>query len=149
MISRHPLLLLVLVLLLPRSTSAMQIRMRLKPSSSPAKQSTVTAAAIAGTWVGGPTDTTFTALAGMANSDTLKLNPDSTYNWTRQGRKLEVDQTAPAGHKWRSLTDSTVVWRDGSGYNLKFEGETLSLISVQADSSTGKKKYVRLTRISK
>lgn len=121
--------------------------------AQPATQDKPTAATIAGTWVGGPTDTAFVPTAGMEKSDTLILKADSSYAWTRTANgtstKMMVNTQAPTNNKWKRLTSTNISWWGGPGYTMKLDGDKLTLASVRPDTTTKKKKYLAFTRTSK
>src|SRR5260221_3545713 len=116
------------------------------PASVRAQQA-VTLADLVGTWVGGPTDTTYAPLKGQERSDTLILRSDSTYQlgMTINGRKMQVDEMASDNHFAR-LTSTNISWAGGPGYDFKLEGNTLTLVSVRANPQTRKKHYMAFTR---
>ena len=85
------------------------VLMTVLPVSARAQQSNPLANLV-GTWVGGPTDSAYAPLNGMTATDTLILQPDSSYLWTRttdgKSRKVMVNPQRPTDNHWKRLTST-------------------------------------------
>jgi hypothetical protein len=131
----------------------MQMQMGGQQDSQPAQTGGLTAADIAGTWVGSETDTAFVPTAGQEKSDTLVLKADSSYAWTRtvsgKSQKMMVNQQAPTDNKYKRLTSTNISWWGGPGYTIKLDGDKLTLVQVQANPQTKKKAHLAFTGVSK
>ena len=84
-------------------------------------------------------------LQGWETSDTLTLNPDSSYIWTST---VQAAISPSIGrHKWARLTTTNISWLGGPGSDYKVEDGKLSLVFVEPDPNGGGRSYLTFRRV--